>query len=498
MRNAAHTAFVIMAILLSFACAAAAAEGALEPDGAGVRFYAQAGESCLTREKMPEEALARLGVDGQTTLAAMERDGSVLMVLDESGRQVSLCVSEAPEGVTARDVSRLDAVGREALLLALARSHAAQSAAWLPGMEDYALCESVAGETALPMHTLTLDTLYLSRVYTFRMEVIGREAGDADREYLRSVASRTLRLGAVASESGASPLEIPKMPALTDENAAVTMEDGGVSLTLNPVPSVIGSNSLALGGNTDPKAKVRYQVNGEASSAFSPEADGSFSALARNLRTGADNKISVTVRLGDKATTHSFVVNVQWQDTPLALSVTRATTYADALAVEGVTLPGATVEVKKGRSTVTAAVDENGRFSFELATKKQGNYSFSVRAVYSGYRRSELKGQIRRESQATAQKTADRLDYQALLAKPASYADTPVFYEATVSALAYENGQAKCLLDAGNGTVFVLLCENLLDLRTGQELRALGTLTGAVESFGGNAYPAMALDAIIP
>ena len=76
---------------------------------------------------------------------------------------------------------------------------------------------------------------------------------------------------------------------------------------------------------------------------------------------------------------------------PLALSVTRATTYADALAVEGVTLPGATVEVKKGRSTVTAAVDENGRFSFELATKKQGNYSFSVRAVYSGYRRSELK-----------------------------------------------------------------------------------------------------------
>ena len=84
------------------------------------------------------------------------------------------------------------------------------------------------------------------------------------------------------------------------------------------------------------------------------------------------------------------------------------------------------------------------------------------------------------------------------MAKPASYADTPVFYEATVSALAYENGQAKCLLDAGNGTVFVLLCENLLDLRTGQELRALGTLTGAVENFGGNAYPAMALDAIIP
>ncbi len=498
MGKAARIAFLGLAVLLMCrAGGAVAAETALPLENLGLRYYAEQGEVCLTRERLPEEGLSRLKVERETALAAMERDGSWLVALREDGRQVSLCVLPAPEGFSASDVSALNAEEREALLLTLARGQAAHDAVWLEDAPDYALCESSLTGGALDIHTLSLNTLYLGKIVSLRMEIVGRGVTEADREALRDAAGRTLRLGA-ASGAGERELETPEMPVLTTETAAVERKGDGVELKLDPPPATVGGNVVTLSGTTDARAKLRYEVNDSGSYAFVPEKDGSFSVTARNLKDGQDNRVTVTARLDGASASASFTVGVDRQDTPLEISPTSGASFADSFEIRGVTLPGAEVEVLKGSRAVAPQVDENGRFSFTLNTRKQGNYSFTVRATYPGFRQTEAKGMIRRQSEAGAQKAASKLEYDALVAKPESYADTAVLLEGEVKGLAYEAGQPLCLLETAAKEKYLYLCGNLLDLELGQPARLLGVLTGETLKFGGAETPTVELQAAIP
>ncbi|MEG0901771.1 MAG: hypothetical protein RSG96_06600, partial [Clostridia bacterium] len=205
-------------------------------------------------------------------------------------------------------------------------------------------------------------------VYSFQLDVVGRSVGEQELALLHSIVSRTLRLGAPSPES--QPLMLAELPTLSTENAIVTTDNSDIQISLDPIPSVIGTNQLVITGATDPAAKLRLKFDGNTSSAISPAEDGSFSITAKNLNNGQPNELGIAVRLDKLTTELAFTVMVDWQQLPLVLSTLSATSYQDQFTVEGLTLPGAEVQVVKGGTTSSLTVDENGRFSILLTTKK--------------------------------------------------------------------------------------------------------------------------------
>ncbi|MEG0995910.1 MAG: carboxypeptidase-like regulatory domain-containing protein [Clostridia bacterium] len=493
MRYAVRTAFVALTLMILFTGANVAF--AIDLPAQGVRFAASDGELCLTRSNMPPEALKLLNVSAETALAAMESDDSYLMVLSPDGLQVNLRVLPAPEGLEADDVSQLDAAARTALLRSLARLHSADSAEWSGELADYAVLKT-SGKGAMAMNTLALDTLYFGHIYSFQLDVVGRSVGEPELALLHSIVSRTLRLGAPSPES--QPLMLAELPTLSTENAIVTTDNSDIQISLDPIPSVIGTNQLVITGATDPAAKLRLKFDGNTSSAISPAEDGSFSITAKNLNNGQPNELGIAVRLDKLTTELAFTVMVDWQQLPLVLSTLSATSYQDQFTVEGLTLPGAEVQVVKGGTTSSLTVDENGRFSILLTTKKDGNYKFTVRASMPGYRRAEQEGKIRRQTADAAIKAAASIAYADLAKDPAPFADTTVLYAGTVIQLGYEHGQAMYLLELQEGARLLCLCASTAELTPGQSVRVIGTLTGQAETFGEQAYPVLTVSSLLP
>ena len=161
-------------------------------------------------------------------------------------------------------------------------------------------------------------------------------------------------------------------------------------------------------------------------------------------------------------------------------------------------MPGANVQVIRGGTTASVTVDENGRFSFVLNTKKTTGYPYTVRSSYPGYRRAEVSGRIRRTNAEDAAKAARAIDYQELLAAPEQYADTLVSYTGTVRALAYEAGTPKALLEADDGNRYLLYCDNLIALEQGRELSLIGLINGTADALGGGEpCPVISLQTIL-
>lgn len=464
----------------------------------GLRYSATEGERCITRDNLQETAMPMLGLDADAARGLMLAEGSYLM-LYAPDYQITLCVSDAPSDISARDISELQAAERDSLLAYLKRSLAATAAQWVEDMPDYALTQSGAGGN-LPFYSLTMSTLYLGRLYSFRLDVVGRELTDTDSAALRSVVARTLRLGAIDGEAeGAGALALESLPAPSVENAAMTVNNDNVRLTAAPVPSIIGTNQLTLSGETDPRARMRVKVNGEASVWFSPDENGAYSFLARGFLNGKDNAVEISASVDDVATILSFSVKLDWQLTPLAVSPTSSYSYDDVFTIEGSTLPGADIQVVKGGSTSSATVDENGLFSFPLNTRKPSGYGFTVRASYPGYKRAEITGRIRRVMTEDAVKAAQRIAYDELVDNPGRYADTAVCYTGAIEALSYEAGTPKCLLKTGDGATFSLLCRDLIGLDVGNTISFIGVLRGTNGTFGddGNAYPEISMQTLL-
>ena len=284
MQTAARFLSFVMTAFLALPCASAAAE-TLRLDPVGLRYEAGQDERCLTRDTLDASSRELLGLDAATALAAMERDQSQLMVFSED-RQLSLCVLALPSDITAGDISELDEAGRQALLALMMREHAAQRGDWCAEMPDYALLEA-SSFGHMDMHTIFLDTLYLGKLYCCKLDVLGRELTEADRSFVLDVGARLLRLGAASDVEGAGqPLSLPQLPVLSTQNVVPTADNSDVPVTVEPIPTVIGANAVILSGTTDPAARLRLKINGNTSSAFEPEPDGSYSVTAKGLNNG--------------------------------------------------------------------------------------------------------------------------------------------------------------------------------------------------------------------
>ena len=111
----------------------------------------------------------------------MTRDGLYLMTLLADGRQISLGIADKPDGMAASDVFLMDASEKDTFLTLLARQGGYGNAAW--ASDGYALFSSAAQASAdgsLSYADLSLSTLYLNKVLTFRMQKhVGRGPPEA-------------------------------------------------------------------------------------------------------------------------------------------------------------------------------------------------------------------------------------------------------------------------------------------------------------------------------
>ncbi len=502
--------FLVLLLLLQ---APALADAAVPLDEIGVRYFPLENEQTLTRMEATPEALARLGVDAETALQAMERDDLYLICLSPEGRQVSLRVTHKPEGLASQSVFQMDAMEKEQFLTLVARSGRYLTASFQDGLPGFALF-STQGEDDKneALYTLSLSTLYLGRVYSFQTDVIGRAPTPGDTAFLTDVVSRALLLGAAsqpeAGEAEEAALSLPAQPALTDQMAAFQVDRNDLDLRLEPVPSVVGSTALVLRGTTAPKAYVRYVVGGQASSRFLSEADGSFSVTVPNLEPDADNAIEVTsfLKSGETSTVR-FSVRVQWQPSPLVLSKTGGAVEGDRLPLRGLTLPGAKVQLLRKTDAVAVPVAKDGSFSLDVLLKKAGENTFTLRSVAPGYRRTDVTVTVTRVLNTAAelkslQKSVKPVSYDKLKSKPDAYEGRTVLYQGKVTALSYDHGQPAFLLTTEEGQSLVCLCGDLLGVQLGQDMTLIGTLTGELKAIGTRwatgSYPALELTAVQP
>ncbi len=496
-----------LALLGVLFCASASAGQSVALDEIGIRYTPAAGEVCLTRANMPAAALSALGTDAATLAAAMEADGLYLIGLQADGRQITLSVEDAPAGLAAKEVHAMSAADKDAFLAQLARSGGYGSAMWQDG--GYALFSSTpqaAVADTLAYSDVTLATLYLGRVYALRMDVIGREPSAQDVALLTDAAARTLRLGARAGDGGAAetPETPPALPAVqvSSQPATLTYQAQELPLTLDSIADTVGVTRFTLSGMTVPGGYLRYTLNGKASSRIKADEAGAFSVTVPGLTANGANTVELTAFKGDAKTVVSFAVKVDWQYTPLALSAARST-QGDTLALQGVTLPGATVKVTHGRAG-RVTVGEDGTFTLTLALPRLGENAFSLQAQAEGYHRYDLELTVTRTQSAAemlaalrkAAKAAKATDYAKLAAKPAAYAGRVLALSGEAGALAYENGQASFVLTDAQGGRYAVLCADLLGVTEGGEVSLLGTLTGEV--YGLDGLPALTLGAYEP
>lgn len=489
--------------------APALAQEAVSLEQAGLRYYPAQGEVCVTRSSVPQEALALLGADEATVLSAMESDQLYCIILTGQGTQVSLRISDPPPGAAGQPSAQ--GMDQAELLALLAPQGSGLSASWPEGLPGFALLSPQEQEQGLPLNTLSLSTLYLGKVYSFQTDVFGREPAQADREALFSAARRMILLGAAARDSGeasqSGPLALPPLPALTEQEAQVSYKVGNLPLELSPIPSVVGTTLWEVSGVTAPKASLKYTLNGRTSSRFQADESGAFSFTMKNLEPDAVNELTVTASQGEDVSTASCSLALRWQPSPLALAQASGTVKADHVFLEGITLPGSKVQLLRRTGTDLIPVGEDGRFRYKVLLKKLGENSFTLRTLSPGYRRADVEVSLLRaigdaQELASLEGSVKTVAYDKLLAKPSAYEGRTVRYQGTVAALANLLGQPLFLLSTAQGETLACLCPDLLDIRLGEEIDLLGTLSGGKESLQtpwlSGEFPSMALLSLIP
>ena len=473
-------------------------------DDIGVRYAPAEGETVLTRADMPEQALTALGLNAQTVSAAMERDQVYLIGIQPDGSQVSLRVSPKPNEIQANNACQMSASEKDAFLTLLAREGGYGSATWQT--DGYALFASSVQTLAEgePHYTdVSLATLYLGQVYAFHREIIGREPTQADTDLLTAAANRMLRLGASTQPADATtltaPLTLPEIVLPTAE-AQIQYTAQALPLTLDPVAATLGTTQCTLSGKTAPDGSLRYTVGGKSSSRIKAEADGSFRFTVQGLTGDAENVVTLTAFQGDQKTVATFTVTVDWQDTPLA--VEQVSSVAEkTVTLQGLTLPGATVQLSRGKSAGRITVDENGAFSVTLRLNRIGENAFTLQALADGYHRTDFAFTVNREMTAeeaaqSLQKKARTVNYQKLSAKPSAYQGQTVSLRGTADALAYRNGVTSFVLTSEAGEHYEVLPGNLLAVRQGAQVALMGALTGELSAESG--YPSLTLLAFAP
>ena len=498
----------LFALTLLFVCvtlfSTALATETVALDDIGIRYTPTADEIYVTRDQMTDAALNAFGTDRETLLASMQRDNLYLISLQPDGRQFSLGIGAVPDGLTSGEYSGLTAADKDSFLTQLARRGNYGSAVWQT--DGYALFSSsmeTPDAQSLSYASLSLSTLYLNRVYTFRTELIGREVAQADQDLLLSAAGRTLRLGACAQTDAtdavqATPLSLPDT-TVSGNTIAFSYQDQGCALSLDPLPDTIGLTWFTLSGTTVPDGYLRYAVNGQSSSRIKADAQGAFSLTVPNLTGNAENQIDVTAFKGDLKNTVSFTVQVEWQSTPLALQTSGAVA-ADTVTLQGLALPGSSVKLTKGRGSKNIEVAEDGSFSVTLALPKVGANIFNLQVQSTGYRRYDYSFTVtRRETDADAmarlQKLVKSVTYAKLNAKPSAYADQVVQLSGKADTPRYGNGSPSFILTDESGNRYTVRCADLLKVTQDASVTLLGTLTGAVSAEDG--LPEVALEVLL-
>jgi len=496
-------AFALLLAVTVLAGVAVAAD-TVNLDEIGMRYTPSQNELFVTRNQMDAQALASLGTDSQTMLSSMVRDGLYLVSLLPDGRQFSLGISAKPEGVASGEYADMTAAEKEAFLTQIARKGGYGNAVW--EKDGYALFSSTAeaqGNDTLSYADLSLATLYLNNVYTFRMDLIGRQAQQADIDQLLAAAGRTLRLGAqvkAADSTTDAVAETPLTLPATDvesQPAKLTYAVQDCALTLDPIPDTLGVTRLALSGVTVPNGYLRYSVNGKNSSRIKADGQGAFNFVVPTLAGGTSNAIELTAFKGEQKTVVSFSVTVDWQLSPVALNVPGTVTQ-DGVTVSGLTLPGSTVKLTQGRGNSSAAVGEDGAFSLTLVTTRAGANDFTLQVQAPGYHRNDYAFSITRaESGADAiarlQKKARVFDYSKLTARTAAYANKVVQLSGQVSSMSYADGVPRFVLTTDAGENYAVLCADLLHISQGAALNVLGTLNGTLS----DGYPVLTLEALL-
>lgn len=474
-------------------------------DEIGVRYTPSAGEVFVTRGHMDAQALASLGTDSETMLASMAREGLYLVSLMPDGRQFTLGISAKPEGIISGESANMNAAERDAFLAQIARTGGYGSATWQK--DGYALFSSSAeaqGDGALTYSDISLSTLYLNNVYTFRMDLIGREAQQADIDLLLSVAARTLRLGAKAAVAGTdaetAQVQMLALPstAVESQPATLTYVSQDCALTLDPIANTIGITHFTLSGATVPSGYLRYSVNGKNSSRIKADETGAFSFTVPNL-TDDTNAIELTAFKGEQKTVVDFSVTVDWQTTPLAMETTGVVTE-DSTSLRGLTLPGSTVQLTQGHGSGTIAVGADGTFSVKLLTSQVGANDFTLQVQSPGFHRNDYTFSVTRaesgvDAIARLQKKARPVEYAKLVAKPAAFKGKVVQLSGQIAALSYVDGSPRFVLTTESGDSYTVLCADLLTITQGASINLLGTLSGTASEVDG--YPVVALEAIL-
>lgn len=500
LRRAALTLFFALALGLG----TAHAQGEIALDGIGLRYTPAAGETCLTRDTADPAVLAAFGADAETLQNAMRSDGAYLIRLGEDGLQVTLTVTEKPEGIASAEAAQMTAAEKDVFLKALARQGGYGTANW--HAHGYALFASAAEQLesgGLTYAGLTLATLYLDHVYAFHMDLIGREAGQAEPALLEAMAERTLRLGAAAqaADGADTPAQVLTLPDTAVPSAPLewVAQSQSCALTLDPVAATLGVTQFTLSGTTEPGGAIRYAVNGKSSSRIVADAQGAFRVTVPNLKGNAENAIVVTATKGDLKTQLTGTVTVQWLDTPLALE-TVTESEAELVTVRGLTLPGTALTLTQGRAKGALTVAADGAFTLTLRLPRIGENAFTLRAQATGFRRAETAFVVTRvrsavDTQTTLLKQVRTVDFARLTAKPAAFAGTAVQLSGTASQLDYADGSPRFTLTDAQGAAYTVLCDQLLAVREGDAVTLLGTLTGETDQNAG--YPTLTLAALL-
>ena len=504
---------LVLFILIVCLCETALAEAPIHLHDIGLRYYADPEELCVTRHDLPEEALGLFGMDQSTLLSAMESGRIHFISISPEGRQVSLRILDKPDGIVAENDFQLGAQEQELFLRKSPLGSHFSPLSWDTGMPGFAVFSTDDSESATDngVHSVAIARLYRNRIYVFQMDIFGRAQTAADSKSLWAVYEKALFLG--AAEGADSPpaeaavLALPA-PAPVTEYADFTETIGSIPLTLVPLPKVLGTTTFLLEGTTAPDAFIRYIINGAASSRVKPAPDGSFAISAKGLDDGKTNEVEVTAsRKGDEMSSIRFDMPVDWQPTPLALSPLGGDVYEDRTTVNGLTLPGAKVQLFRKTGTANIVVQKDGSFTFDVVTKRDGKNTFAVRALSNGYRRTDIELAFTRKSgdsdnPETLWSKAKPVSYEDLIANPVKFKGQTVPFEGTVSDLANEDGRPCFLLSIADGSSILCYCQNLLQIETGQGLRVLGTLTGESASMrmssGNEAYPALEVSLILP
>ena len=498
--------FPLALLLLCVAVFTAAnAESTLALDEIGLRYTPAEGETLVTRESVTAQALSALGTDEATLSGVMARDGLYLIGLQTDGRQFTLSVEEKPDGVTGTDAASMSAAQKDAFLTELARIGGYGNASWQSnGFALFTSPLASAADAALQYSSISLATLYLNRVYTFHMDIIGREQQQADIDLLLATANRTLLLGAktsgqTAEDQVAETLTLPST-AVATQPAALTYSSQALALTLDPIAATIGVTQFVLSGTTVPNGSLRYIVNGDPSSRIKADENGAFRFTVPNLIGNTDNAIELTAFKDDQKTIVSFTVTVDWQLAPVVLAPI-PTVEGKSVTISGLALPSSSVELTKGRGAKSISVGADGAFSTTLLLSRAGENSFTLQVQSAGYHRNDYSFTVTRtlsvdEALQTLTKKVRNPAYQKLVAKPSAYQDVVLQLSGTAQQLAYNSGSPSFILQGENGESYTVLCTDLLSVNEGAAVTLLGTLTGSLAD--GSGYPVLTLAVFVP